>query len=87
MLPRVSEEVYAEAKRLFRNGADDETIFVFLKQNVAGPVDAIIFLREVQSLPLIDAKRVINDSETWAYARVDWESELRKAESELDSEP
>ena len=84
MLIRVSQEVYVEAKRLFRNGADNETVMAFLKKNGGGPIDAIAMLREVHSIPLIEAKRLVHDSEAFADGRIDWEEELKKAESELE---
>jgi hypothetical protein len=84
MLPRNPEEVRAEANRLFRSGADNETVFAFLKRNGAGPFDALAFLRETQALSIIEAKRIIHDSETWAYARIDWDRELKEIKCDLD---
>jgi hypothetical protein len=79
----VPAELLEGTKRLLRSGADNETVFAYLKRSGASLLQTISVIQHVQGIPLIDAKRLVCESSTWADVKEVFEKDL---EQEADSE-
>ncbi len=59
-------QVLAEAERLALEGADREVVLTFLRGKGFGKIDTINTVRRLHGLSMQDAKKLIDESETWS---------------------
>jgi len=68
----------AEVRRMSDQGKSIEALLNFLKEEKRGPIESVVILRLALGMDLVEAKKAVDESETWRDSRVVMDAEIEQ---------
>ena len=72
----IEPEIFEDACKLMRGGADYQTVLVFLRERGLDKIDSIKILRKLLEKTTLEAKTLVDESHAWSD-RYEFDQELR----------